>query len=206
MRPHDPGWGTRHKVPRTWSHGSTLGPEIGDIPPQLGMWHHDPAQGPSTQQGTQNTGRGTTTRERGPSPTTQELVLWLGTGDMGMGRGPTTGDMASQPRTRGQGPVTHGGCITSEKVEVIRVEELEAKERENDLDREGPAVHKVPVEYLQPAQENRSQSPRPLMPPIPVSVPTVGVGTIPVRPWRRGGLNPTPSWGIRKGSTRRAAR
>lgn len=45
-----------------------------------------------------------------------------------------TGDMAPQHRMEGQGLITHGDRVTSEQVEVIRVEELEAEERENDLD------------------------------------------------------------------------
>lgn len=39
-------------------------------------------------------------------------------------------------------------ALTSEQVEVGGVEQLEAKQGENDLNRERAAVHKVPVEEL----------------------------------------------------------
>ena len=40
------------------------------------------------------------------------------------------------------------GAVTSEEVEVFGVEQFEAKQRQDDLHREGAAVHKVPIEYL----------------------------------------------------------
>lgn len=39
-------------------------------------------------------------------------------------------------------------ALTSEQVETVRVEQLEAKEGENDLKRERAAIHKVAIEQL----------------------------------------------------------
>lgn len=39
-------------------------------------------------------------------------------------------------------------ALTPKQVEVVRVEELEAKEGKNDLKRERAAIHKVTIEQL----------------------------------------------------------
>lgn len=38
--------------------------------------------------------------------------------------------------------------LTPKQVEVVRVQELEAKERKNDLQRERATIHKVPIKKL----------------------------------------------------------
>lgn len=40
------------------------------------------------------------------------------------------------------------GSLTPQQVEIVRAEQLEAKEGENDLKGERAAIHKVPVEQL----------------------------------------------------------
>ena len=42
----------------------------------------------------------------------------------------------------------HRDCLTSEQVEVLRVEQLEPKQGEDDFNGERATVHKVPIEQL----------------------------------------------------------
>lgn len=44
--------------------------------------------------------------------------------------------------------------LTSEQVEVVGVQQLEAEEREDDLDGERTAIHEVAVEQLEAAVKN----------------------------------------------------
>ena len=54
----------------------------------------------------------------------------------------------------GHGQLRSGRGLTSGHEEVVGQEQLEAKERENYLDREGPTVHKISVEQLGGSQGN----------------------------------------------------
>ena len=53
------------------------------------------------------------------------------------------------------------GQLTPQKVEAVGVEQLEAEQCEDDLHREGAAVHKVAVEKLQPELSATSTTSQP---------------------------------------------